>query len=435
MKSTEIPVKNRKLLGFLANSVLIASLLPYLSPFPLTGIDAQPTPVIIAVLALLLLLLIAPQRLNLVKTDAVLLGLGVLMLFYVDFSRTEVSLTWLRTCGTLLIAFPIYYAVRILYPFMSPKVFIGVVVAYVAVLILQITLPNVYLAIFTPLLSEIRWDQGIRGPNGLCVEPSMLGNMALVFILAMFFFKAKHWKEHPAVRNFVVASSILLLIISQSASGIVLALLVALVGLFFSRRSWLFKGAVVGILMLGMISAGALFRNASGRGAAFIAAVAQNPLVVVQDASFALRSIGTYLAFYALKEAPLGTGTLQFDQTLTDKAWESSLMLRLWPDEEMRQFFRDFVLERSSGIGPSLQRMGVLFVFILGTLLFLVRGFPQVVVVRLFLLAMLLNASLFTSTIWFVLGCCTAIWLERAPQPDEAQAGPDNLEARRQTAR
>jgi hypothetical protein len=401
--------KNRSL-RVLANAVLIAALLPYFSPIPITGMDAQLTALVVSVLSISVLLIFAPRYFKLTKLDVWVAGVGLLVLFYIDLSRVSLNVLWLRTCGTMLLGFPVYLAVRIFYPYMSPRVFVRIVAIYLVVLLFQITFPYYYLSIFKHFLAEIRWEPGsIRGPNGMCVEPSMLANMCVLFVVSMYFFHREYWREHKKQVAFVFAASAIMLLISQSATGVVLAMMVSFLALLFSKRSVLVKGIAVGAIVVAVIIGGIVASAGSSRGAEFVSSMAKNPAVIVQDPSFALRFVGLFLGLHSLPDVPLGTGELLLDYKLADKAWEGRTMTTLWPDRQLRQYVREYVMERSSGLGPMIQRMGVFSFAVFGVLLWTIRGFREAWVVRVFLLALLLNTTLFASTIWFLVGCCAAL--------------------------
>lgn len=407
---------NDRFLRIVANTVLATALMPYVSPLPWRGMDVQLTAVATASAALLFLFVFAPRRLTIQRTDIVVLLCGLAMLFYVNFNHVDPGLNWMRACATILLGFPVYFAVRNLYRYMSPGVLVAVVATYTSVLVFQLTFPSAYVAIFSHLMSELRWEPGgYRGPNGLCVEPAMLASMCILFVISKYFLHRQFWQEHRGASWFVAVASVAMLIVSQSATGCVLAVVMAFVGLLVSRRPFKVKAAAIIAVCLLLGFAGTLAVSGSGRGTEFLSAAAKNPAVVLQDPSFAMRFVGVFLGLHGLSSAPLGTGELVLDQKLADKAWESKSMITLWPDPLLRQYVRDYVAtfaehSNASGIGPVIQRMGVLALIVFATLIRCVRGFPEKWVVRVFLLTLFLSASLFISTLWFILGCCAAIW-------------------------
>lgn len=399
-----------KVVRFLANLTLVAALIPYASPMPVKAMDAQLTGLIVSTLAIIFLSIFASRFISLNSRDLTVLGAGILVLFYIDLGKVPLNVQWIRTCGTMLLGFPVYLAVRNLYPYMSPKVLTRVVGLYFAVLIFQITMPYYYLAVFKRFLSEVRWEPGsVRGPNGLCVEPSMLGNMCVLFVVSMYFFHREYWKTHRTQVKFIVIASALMLLISQSATGIVLAFIVGFLALLFSKKSFFLKVAVVAALVVAVIIGGLLAGAGSSRGAQFVSSMAKNPAIVLQDPSFALRFVGLFLGIHGLPDAPLGTGELLLDSKLADKAWEGETMRTLWPQSDLRAYIRDYVMERASGIGPMVMRMGFVSFVVFWILLASIDGFKEAWVVRAFLLALLLNTTLFASTIWFVIGGCAAL--------------------------
>jgi hypothetical protein len=398
-----------RMLRLLSNLVLVTALLPYISPFPIRLMDVQITCHLTSLLAIALILLFAPRHLDVTRTDLLLLIAGTVALFYVDYTRVDVNFFWLRNCGTILIAFPVYYAVRILYRYMSARVFVAIVVLYVAVIVFEVTFPSVYFAIFTHLLNEVRWYPGsVRGPNGLCVEPSMVGNMAVLFSIAPWFFKQDFWKENPRARWVVFSCSAILLIMSHSASGFVVAAVVLACAIVSSKIGIRRKIIIAACVCAAVLIAGTALQNSDSR-AAYISLAIKNPTLALQDPSLGQRSINAYLAVYGLTQAPFGTGRIVIDQRITDPAWSSDLMKSTFQDPDLLTFLRHWSRETSfSGIGSSIHRMGLLFVVILFGLTTLIRGVPKSGIIRVFFWIVLLNGALITPTYWLIFGCCTA---------------------------
>jgi hypothetical protein len=398
-----------KMLRLLSNLVLVTALLPYVSPMPVRLMDVQITCHVASILAVLALLLFAPRRLDITRTDLLLLLAGVAALFYVDYTRVNLDISWLRNCGTILIAFPVYYAVRILYRYMSPKLFVGIVVLYVVVIVFEVTFPSIYFPIFNHLLNEVRWEPGsVRGPNGLCVEPSMVGNMAVLFSIAPWFFKQEFWEQNPRARWLVFSCSAILLIMSHSASGFVVAAVVLACAVATSRLRIRQKVIIAASMCAVFLITGAALQNSDSR-AAYISLAIKNPALALQDPSLGQRSINAYLAVYGLSQAPLGTGRIVIDQRITDPAWSSDLMKATFQDPDLLTFLRHWSRETSfSGIGSSIHRMGFLFVVILFGLTTLIRGVPRSGIIRVFFWIVLLNGALITPTYWLIFGCCTA---------------------------
>jgi hypothetical protein len=405
-------IAETKVVHVLANIVLVFSLLPYVSPMPIKNMDVQLTANIVAILVLLFSCLVEPWRITVWKEDLIIAGLGLLMLFYVDFTVVPLDLVWLRSCGTILLSFPVYFAVRNFYRYMSPWVLCGVVLAYLLALILQVIAPSVYSATFAPLLSDVRWDvASSRGPNGLTPEPSMMGDLCVLFAVSLYFFHRDFWKRHRASACFVVISAALMLIITQSATGIVLGIVTLFLGVLVSQYSAKTKMALLAAPLVFAGLAGQALNFGQSRGGVFLSSVLDRPSAVVQDFSFIMRSAVTFLGVAGLVHRPLGTGELSLNPTLVNKVFNGGVALALWPDSAVRDSILEWITyrDRGSSAGFAIQRMGIFTLLVLGLLLSLVRGFRGQWVVRVLLLAYLLNSSLFVSAFWFVIGSCVAV--------------------------
>jgi hypothetical protein len=388
--------------------------------------NVQWTSPVVSAVAVLLFCVIAPREVSFTRTDAFLLLSGVVMLCYVRIGpSTESPEALLRACGTMLLAFPTYYAVKTFYRYMSPRLFVFVVGFYLAVLILELVSFSIYQAIFSHFLSEIRRDVEFgRGPNGLCNEASMMGDMSVLFAIAPYFFFPEYWKTHRRLLVLVVGASVLMLIISGSATGIVLGAAVALTAAAVSPLKKKYKMIGLAVLIAVAIAIGGIVKEGESRGSMFIAAVSENPMIVLEDPSFAERFLGIFIDVYSFPKAPFGTGEAILDISLASRAWGSTLMSTIWPDQILRDYVWSVRMTKDTGasISDTLLRMGISGYLILVGVFGLIRGFRGRNVVRLFLAALLLNASFFISTFWFVIGCSVAMWEGSKVKGDAADA-------------
>jgi hypothetical protein len=407
------------LICFCANAVLVTALLPYISPIVVPGMDVQLMALGTSTLLLIGLLIVTPRIFSFAREDLLILGMGLLSLVYVnpDIAFDDLPAT-LRACGQIVFAFPVYYAVRNLYRFMSPKVFLWVVALYGAVLFLQVLFPSAYAATFAHLLSDTRFfaDEG-RGPNGLCTEPSMMGNVCMLFVVSLYFFHREYWQSHKNAARLVFAASCVMLLITKSGTGVVLALVVALAALLSSKLSIRSKGLILAASLLTMIPLGQLLSSSESRGSLILGTIAGNPLSILDEYSFADRMLGVYVGLNQIPQQPFGSLDVRINPEATNSALNGDVAIFIWPDPTFRSLLVDLRSLRydNHGTGAMVERMGIPGVLILASFLVYARGFQGKWVVRAFMVGMLLNSSMFISTLWFVLGCC--IELQRtAPQ-------------------
>jgi hypothetical protein len=321
-------------------------------------------------------------------------------------------MAWARNCAPIILGFPTYFAVRCLYPYMNPKLLVWVVSIYCGVLFFEILLPGPYTLIFSHLLSDIRWASAAgRGPNGLCPEPSMMGDMCLLFVVSLYFFHRPYWREHRGAVVAILVMSCLMLYLTNSATGLILALLMLPVALFSSALSVRRKVLISATALLLIFVLGQISRGSDTRLGAMLSSLVSNPIAALQDASLAERMIGVYDGLYQMQSAPFGTGGVNNDISLSKQALSGDFAVWLWPDTQVRELLVELQLlhDTNSGLGAMLQRMGIFGLMIMFALLSFVRAFPGKWVVRTFLACLMLNASLFIPTLWFVIGCAVAL--------------------------
>ncbi|MBS1802387.1 MAG: hypothetical protein JST28_03435 [Acidobacteria bacterium] len=391
----------------------MASLLPYVSPVVITSMDVQLMSLAVACAVLMLLLMVTPGVFTLYRTDLVLLAAGIFTLLYLDPHMPSADIeTSLRACAPIILGLPVYYSVRTLYRYMLPQVFVGVVALYLVVLVVQLVFPSLYNAAAGHLLSEARFaaEEG-RGPNGLTNEPSMMGNMCVLFAVSLYFFHRSFWQRHRRARLFVLLASGLMLLITKSATGVFLALVVFIAALLAAKTSKKMKSIFLATMAGAVLLSGSLLSVSDSRGAIVLTSLASNPLLIFQDQSFATRLTGTFVGTYALPEQPFGNGSARQDIGLTNAALNSDLAISLWPSSTMRDLLVAVIASRSniSGIGGMIQRMGIFAILATLLIVFLTRGFREKWVVRLFVLGLLLNASMFIPTLWFIVGSCVEL--------------------------
>jgi len=390
--------------------------------------DVQLTALGTSVGILFALFFFARRTLSFRREDLLILGLGLLSLVYVSPGAAFKDLpATLRACGQIAMAFPVYFAVRNLYQYMSPRVFVGVVALYCRALFLQMWLPSIYASTFAHMLSDTRWfaDEG-RGPNGLCTEPSMMGNICILFIVSLYFFHREYWKSHRNAAYFVVVASCVMLVITKSGTGAVLALVVALAALLSSRLSMVAKCAILGKSLLVTVPVAGSLGASDSRGASVLSGVASNPLWILGQYSFADRLLGLYVGLHQISSQPFGSFDVQIDPDATDRALDGDVAVHVWPDSSFRSLLSDLraLRDDNHGAGAVVERMGILGVLIILLLMFYPRGFHGKWVVRAYIVGILLNASLFISTLWLVIGCCAEFKLQSTDSDTSRRHAP-----------
>jgi hypothetical protein len=396
-----------------ATVVLFACLMPYISPIIVPNMDVQLLALAISIIVLISLVVFTRQGISIVPADILILSFGVFSLLYAQPATPFLSpMLWARNCATLILGFPIYLAVRCLYPYMAPKALVWIVGIYCGVVIFEILLPGPYTLIFSHLLSDIRWVPNAgRGPNGLCPEPSMMGNMCLLFLVSLYFFHRQYWRRHRGAVIAIFTMSCLMLYLTKSATGLIVALILLLVALLVSAMSVRRKVLISVAALLLVVGMGAMSRGSDTRLGTTLSSLTSDPTTAVQDPSLAERLIGVYDGLYQMRDAPFGTGNVSGDVSLMKRALNGDFAVWLWPDQELRQLLVELQLyiDSNSGVGAMLQRMGIFALAIVFALPFFVRAFPGRWVVRTFLICLMLNASLFIPTLWFVIGCSVAL--------------------------
>lgn len=404
------------LVSFCANIVLITALMPYASPFILSSLDAQLMALVASSITLLVLLVFAPKILAPCRADLYILGFGLFTFCYINPFLPNVSIEMpLRACLPMLLGFPVYFAVRVLYRHMAPRLLAVVVAFYLVAIIVQLKFPGLYVSSFSHVLSDVRFspEEG-RGPNGLTPEPSMMADMAILFAVSLYFFHREYWLRHKLAALFVLVSSLLMLLITQSATGVTLALVMIVAAVFTLRFSIRVRVVILSVIIALTVLAGSFFSLSDSRGALILSLISRNPLLILQERTFADRILNVFVGLYQLPQAPAGNGDTRPNPELTDKALNGDAATLIWPYWGFRSFLVDSISfrENISGVGGMIQRMGVFGILIGLALIRSASGFQGKWVVRVFIVGLLLNASMFISTLWFIVGCC--VELQRA---------------------
>ena len=419
--ATAIPSRPSVALQILANLVCVSALLPFVSLLQLPGLprtDVQLTATIIASTVLFFLLMSALRMLTVTKTDLVLIFAGFFSLMYVDWSRTNMSIEWVRSAGQILLGLPVYYAVRNLYKFMSPMALVFTVALYFAMLLIQIFAPSLYYGVAPVILSDVR-----SGLAGLTQEPSQMATLAIFFILAPLIFKKDSWGKHRRAYWFVILTSTFMLVMTQSATAaflVIVLLLVWFLALSKVRTFWKV------LLLVGLLALNRAARNVEvtanelNRAESIALEAARNPLYAIQDRSLAMRQTGLYVGLINLPQIPFGNGSVTTDYSLADNALRSSVMDWLARPEDWPVIYAyamgtyehptlGFIGGGISLLGQGIQRMGIFYLVIMGLLLMLIRGPRESLLFKVLFLAFVTNGPIVMSVIWFMLGCFAAV--------------------------
>jgi hypothetical protein len=290
---------------------------------------------------------------------------------------------------------------------MSPKVFLAVVASYLGALLLQVASPGAHAAIVGHFMNRVQGEMGARA-SGLCDEPSYMGEMCILFAISLYFFHREYWKQHKRAAWAIVLGSLAMLVIAKSALGFVGALITALVAIFSSKTSGWAKAAVIPVVLIAAVLMGNLLSLSNSRGAVMGALLLKHPSLIFQDTSFADRCVGPLTGFYGLRDSPFGTGETKINVDAMNKAFDGEIARIIWPTSDFQQSYVDMTNlgGQHLGFAGMVERMGIFGVLILILLICSIDGFQGKWVVRVFILALLMNSSMFVSTLWFVIGCC-----------------------------
>lgn len=415
------------IVSFLANLVLVAAMLPFVAVMPVFSSgayrsDVQPTGAVIAILVIMILMVTTPKTLTLTRIDLLLFLAGIFSLIYINWGSTDFDLVWLRRTGQILMGFPVYYAVRNLYNYMSPRIFVFVVAAYLAVILLQLFALPVYDTIAPIILSEVRSsiESTRTGIAGLAQEPSQMATLAFFFILAPVIFKRDFWVTHRKAYWFVIFASVIMLVLSRCATGVFLMIVLLLAWLFLVSRGLTRRKFILSVvLLLLVLSARSFDLPVASRWGTYALVVARNPLYFIQDPSLAMRQSGLYIGLINLPRIPFGTASVAIDYGLIDQAWLSPLMDWLVPYERPAVYAYSMGFYQQPGgvfigggislLGHSIQRMGIFYLLILAFICWQLRGPRESVLFKILFLAFLTNGPIAMSVIWLMLGWFVAL--------------------------
>jgi hypothetical protein len=396
----------------LANITLFASLLPYFSFFPIQSTDIQIMGHMVSVIVLIILIVFLPDYLAFDNEDKLLVMAGMISLLYI-WGNIRLDVQWLRVSGLILLGFPIYYVIKNLYKFILPKVFFVIVLVYFIVLILQIFAFDLYQNIFSRYLTSIRYIPGSnRGPGGLCLEPSQMAVLSALFLFMPFILHYDYWEKNKLLFVLVSVISIIMILVSRSASGVVLlfCLLLAYI-LIIKRRLFLDKIKVVFLLFIIILSfliiqVGYVRYSRLGD---FLNEIKINPLYLIYDPSFSKRFICIPIGILNLTNQPLGTGNTYIDPGVIYYHFENPVVQSMVLPEYQIEVL-DYILNgfTTNSIAMGFYRMGIIFIMIIFILLKLLRGNAYSILYYILFFSFIISGSLGNSAIWLMLGLISA---------------------------
>jgi hypothetical protein len=250
----------------------------------------------------------------------------------------------------------------------------------------------------------------------------MMGDLSLLFAVSLYFFHSKYWARNRRAALSVLAMAGATLVLTRSGTGAMLALVVGLVAILSARFSFTVKVFLLSAVLAMISILAGLTALSPSRGAVVLAAVVADPALAVRDESFASRFTGVFVGLYAIRQSPFGSASARQDVGLTNSAMNSTVAQNVWPSATLRGLLVDTIASRDniSGIGGMIQRMGIFAIVITVALLYFIRGFHGKWVVRFYTIGLLLNASMFISTLWFIVACCVRLQSEPASAAEGA---------------
>lgn len=406
----QVPIiRDIPVLHILASALLIATLFPYLSPFPIQGADIQPVAAIIALVSIFILALQKNHRVSIDTTDVLIFVCAVVYLLYHNIQNVDVDFGVVKRNSALLTGAIIYYAFKQMAMYLSSSVLLWTSIFYFIIVGIQVISPDLYHFISTLFLS--RTDTSIdRGLNGPCSEPSFLGYMGLIFIGLTFLFRSKPFNMSSTSQFIVIVISVSLVIVSASASGFFFGAILLVVYVLTGGRKALITALTLSpiIAILGFLL---ISSNPNIRGLEFARQTSAESATITQDTSAAMRLIGLYVAIPSLLEYPFGTGNGEVDQDYFFYIWNKYSLDKSFTDPLVRQVVIAYAL--SSGYtdtGRNIIRMGVIFLLIGGLLignLLGIKNFPFIA--TLVLLGVLSSIPLSYPPYWLILAMAGSI--------------------------
>jgi hypothetical protein len=351
-----------------------------------------------------------------VRAEWWLAAIGLGSLVYCLPYRFEGLADYVRVCGPLAIGAAIVIGLGRALRLVSPALVVVAAAAYLLAVVVQLLLPDLYAAVVAPFLSEVRYEPGaVRGPNGLAVEPSIVGNVCALFIAVPSIYREPWWRERPRLAWALRAMAALTAALTASITGILSCLVVAValyLRTFDARVIWrvFFIGAALALAAFLVVRL-----EPGGRLGDLVSGLRESPLWILTELSLVLRYAGGLFSLSNLPANPFGDGVGVLTPAIVDHGLAVWAYRLNWDDYYMASVV-DFIELTASGLASVVIRAGwlgiaaIAFVFVIAA-----RG--RYGIVRLLLvLTMLINVSLATPFMWFVIavGILTAVDDRRA---------------------
>jgi len=383
-----------------AGVFVLAVLMPYLSPRPIAGMDVQPVAMALAPVMIASRWLAGEGRLRRAEWWLVLIGLGSLA-YCLPFRFAGVA-EYIRVCAPLAIGAAIVVGLNRALRLVSPAVVMVAAAAYLGAVLVQLALPGVYSAVVAPFLSEVRYDPtAMRGPNGIAVEPSMVGNVCALFIALPALYRESWWKERPALGLALRTMAAVTAVLTASVTGILSCVAVAaalyLRG-FDARVLWRVLGIGGAVLLAGWV---AIRIEPRGRLGDLLAGVSENPLWILTELSIVLRYAGGLVSLSNLGASPLGDGIGQLTPAIVDRGVAFWANLLNW-DSYYVSAVAGYIEATASGLSSLVIRAGIFGLAAIVFLFVLVSRGRYGLVRTLLAATMLINVSLATPFVWLV---------------------------------
>ena len=284
----------------------------------------------------------------------------------------------------------------------SPLVYLLASLAYLVGVAVQLAAPDVYGTLIAPYLSEVRFQgDSIRGPNGLAVEPSMVGNVCAVLVAIPALGDVEWWRRRSALKWLLWASSGVAVLVTGSVTGVASCLMVA--AFLYCRNPANLRplrlipvaaSVVAGVVVL-------MATQLQGRIGDLVTGVSETPLWLLTELSVVMRYAAWLVSISHLPSAPFGDGIGSLTSAIVEPElawwantldWNSYYITTLWTH----------IVDTSVGIGSLILRMGFIGLLLLGLVFWLVGrgrdGWLRAALVG----TIILNVSLATPYLWLV---------------------------------
>jgi len=358
-------VRNRRLTSFIANSVFILSLFPYISPIR-TPFDTQPYALIWALLVLPIFF--TRRRFTM---PLPLFQIGMVVAFAVAvYLLNPTGLAALRSLAGYVSIFVFALIAYKTYHFVDSRIFLFAVAVWFIVAIVE-TL-GFHLAW---LLPDVRTG-GIRGVTGLAAEPAHYARMVVLFLILNDFFRAER-RYSKSTYIIVVTVLIAQAVMSKAGTGILLTSLFFLMKgmsfiIFYQRKFSLHAITRVLILTIAIVSIILLFLSVeplkSSRGGQLVSRFMEQGFDLLhKDASIRNRLGHLFLSSYSIVVGKgLGFGLGTFSEHAAGLYYSSPEWISLYA----APYSKDRIMSCVGTVIYELGIVGIVLILTIGYVLF-----------------------------------------------------------------